>query len=74
MSKVLYKKNRTFFIRHIVTDTENLDNILETLQNGTYFADIEINDNEMVDIIDINYQKDGDVWHLIVHFEIIKQG
>ena len=64
----------TFFIRHIVTDTENLDNILEIVQNGIYFADIEINDNEMVDIIDINYQKDGDVWHLIVHFAIIKQG
>lgn len=74
MRKVLYKKNRTFFIRHIVTDTENLDDILEILQNGTYFADIEINNNEMVDIIDINYQKDGDVWHLIVHFAIIKQG
>ena len=72
MRKVLYKKNRTFFIRH--TDTENLDNILEIVQNGIYFADIEINDNEMVDIIDINYQKDGDVWHLIVHFAIIKQG
>lgn len=72
--RVLYKKNGTFFIRHLVTETKKLDETLELLQNGTYFADIKIKENEMVDIIDINYQKDGDIWHLIVHFAIIKQG
>ena len=72
--RVLYKKNGTFFIRHLVTETKKLDRTLELLQNGTYFADIKIKENEMVDIIDINYQKDGDIWHLIVHFAIIKQG
>ncbi len=72
--KVLYKKNGTFFIKHIVTETKKLDNTLGLIQNGTYFADITVKADEMVDIIDINYQKDGDIWHLIVHFAIIKQG
>ena len=72
--KVLYKKNGTFFIKHLVTETEKLDQTLELLKNGTYFADITVNKDEMLDIIDINYQKDGDIWHLIVHFAIIKQG
>jgi hypothetical protein len=57
-----------------VTETEKLDQTLELLKNGTYFADITVNKDEMLDIIDINYQKDGDIWHLIVHFAIIKQG
>lgn len=72
--QVLYKKNSTFFIKHIVTETKKLDHTLEQVQNGTYFADITAESDEMVDIIDINYQKDGDIWHLIVHFAIIKQG
>lgn len=72
--RVLYKKNGTFFIKHIVTETKKLDQTLESVQNGTYFADISITEDEMLDIIDINYQKDGDIWHLIVHLAIIKQG
>jgi hypothetical protein len=72
--KVLYKKNRTFFIKHIVATFDTLDEILECIQNGTYFADIPLNNEEMVDIIDIAYfHKDAAV-HLVVHFAVIKQG
>ena len=70
--RVLYKKNGTFYIKHIVAESKKLDQTLEDLQNGTYFADISLNQNEMVDIIDITYLHKDEQVHLIVHFAVIK--
>ena len=73
-NRILYKKNGTFFIKHITTSFEKLDEVLMEIQNGTYFAGITLNQKEMVDIIDITYLHKDALVHLIIHFAVIKQG
>lgn len=72
--KILYKKNGTFSIKRIKTTIENLDTTIKDIENGLYFADIELSKNEAVDIIDINYLQNGSELHIILHFAIIEFG
>lgn len=72
-TKILYKKNERFAIKHILTDFERIESTTRSIEEGTIFSDMELADDEAVDIIDITYLKDGELLHLVLHYAITKQ-